>query len=49
MKYILRNFFYITDLSLPSNKAQAVHIFKMLDNFQDFSKKNDENEGNRRK
>ena len=35
----MRNFFYITDLSLPSNKAQAVHIFKMLDNFQDFSKK----------
>ena len=24
---------YITDLSLPSNKAQATHIFKMLDNF----------------
>lgn len=33
----MKNFFYITDLFLPSNKAQAVHIFKMLDNFQEFS------------
>ena len=23
---------YITDLSLPSTKAQSVHIFKMIDN-----------------
>ena len=23
---------YITDLSLPSDKAQAVHIFKLIDN-----------------
>lgn len=33
----MKNFFYITDLSFPSDKAQAVHIFKMIDNFQDFS------------
>ncbi len=35
----MKNFYYITDLTLPSDKAQAVHIFKMIDNFQDFSKK----------
>ncbi len=34
----MKNFFYITDLSLPSDKAQAIHIYKMLDNLQDFSK-----------
>jgi glycosyltransferase involved in cell wall biosynthesis len=27
---------YITDLSLPSSKAQAVHIFKMIDNLLSF-------------
>lgn len=27
---------YITDLSLPSNKAQSVHIFKMIDNLLSF-------------
>jgi glycosyltransferase involved in cell wall biosynthesis len=30
---------YITELSLPSNKAQSVHIFKMLDNFSSKSDK----------
>ena len=34
----MKNFFYITDLNLPSNKAQTVHIFKMLDNAQPFVK-----------
>ena len=33
------NICYITELSLPSNKAQSVHIFKMLDNFSSKSKK----------
>lgn len=31
--------FYITELSIPSKRAQAIHIFKMLDNFGFFSKK----------
>ena len=33
---MLKKIIYITDLSLPSNKAQAVHIFKMLDNMLSF-------------
>ncbi len=36
---MLKKIIYITDLSLPSNKAQAVHIFKLLDNFLKFSEK----------
>ena len=33
---MLKKIIYITDLSLPSNKAQAIHIFKMIDNFLSF-------------
>ena len=36
---MLKKIIYISDLSLPSNKAQAVHIFKLLDNFLQFSDK----------
>ena len=32
----MNNIFYITDMVFPSNRAQAVHIFKMLDNFSEF-------------
>ena len=31
------NIYYITELSLPSDKAQSVHIFKMLDNLSNNS------------
>ena len=31
------NIYYITELSLPSDKAQSVHIFKMLDNLSNYS------------
>lgn len=33
---MLKKIIYITDLSLPSNKAQAIHVFKMIDNFLSF-------------
>ncbi len=36
---MLKKIIYITDLSLPSNKAQAIHIFKLLDNSLKFSDK----------
>ncbi len=36
---MLKKIIYITDLSLPSNKAQAVHIFKLLDNSLKFLNK----------
>ena len=33
---MLKKIIYISDLSLPSNKAQAIHVFKMIDNFLSF-------------